>query len=135
MQIPLFIYGTLLAREVLTLVLGREFGVHEFEDAELCGYERFALPHEVFPVIRAKTGGKVRGKLIANLTRAEWKKLDHFESDFYERRKVCVRVDEKKISAFTYVGSRKNHLPGKQWNLAEFKRKHLRKYLAEIKNG
>lgn len=123
----LFIYGTLQAPEVLEAVAGRAFAS---EPARLDGYRRFTIPGVVFPGIVPDAQGQVDGHLLLQVDPVSWALFDKYEPG-YERRTVLVRTARGAVEpAETYVWLGKTS--PKPWDYAEFRARHLRKYVADL---
>mmetsp|Transcript_9529 Transcript_9529/g.15621 ORF Transcript_9529/g.15621 Transcript_9529/m.15621 type:complete len:184 (-) Transcript_9529:352-903(-) len=84
---PVFVYGSLLAEEVLEALLGH---VPELRPAALMEYQRYRIRNRVYPAITGKPGGRVLGKLMLDLTTAEEELLDVFEGEEYVKVSVTV---------------------------------------------
>jgi gamma-glutamylcyclotransferase (GGCT)/AIG2-like uncharacterized protein YtfP len=124
----LFAYGTLLFPEVLTAVTGRALAA---EPAALDGYVRRCVIGEIFPaIVEADRGDRVAGLLYLGVDDRTWNRLDRFEGDLYERRRVKIATRD----AFTYVlGSAWRHRLGAEpWDPAAFARDHLDAFLARL---
>lgn len=125
----LFAYGTLLIPAVMQAVTGQKFSS---DDAVLRDYCRYSIKDEVYPAIIAQTGTAVSGQLYTGLDRSTLKILDAFEDVIYARcdRKVMT-ADNVFINAQVYVISVEylHRLSDIPWNLGEFRRYHLEKYI------
>ena len=123
----LFIYGTLQAPEVLEAVAGRAFAS---EPARLDGYRRVSIPGEVFPGIVPDAEGRVEGHLLLQVDPVSWALFDKYEPG-YERRTVQVRTAHGAVvpaETFVWLGK----TSPKPWDYAEFRARHLRKYVADL---
>jgi len=70
----IFVYGTLMADEVLKLLLKR---VPPSKPATLRAHRRHSIKGQVFPaIVPAEGGASVRGKVLLQLTRKELEILD-----------------------------------------------------------
>ncbi|MBK1672149.1 hypothetical protein CKO35_02305 [Ectothiorhodospira shaposhnikovii] len=97
----LFAYGTLMFDDVMGKVSG---SVPPGEPARLRGFRRGKVQGECFPAIVPGREGVVEGWLYRGLTSRDWRRLDRFEGDFYERRRVRVELrGGRTLPAFTYV--------------------------------
>ena len=132
---PLFVYGTLMAPEVLTVLLER---MPPLCPARLCGHSRYSLPGRVYPGVYGGRGSEVAvpGQLLADLTEAEAWVLDMFEGDEYEKRPVEVEMEvveapSSTVLAEAYVLAAPPP-PGAVedgWGYAAFRRNHLGAYV------
>ena len=124
----LFAYGTLVFPQVFAAVAGRALAG---EPAALDGYLRRGLIGEIFPAIVAGAEhDRVAGVLYVGLEDREWSRLDRFEGDLYERRRVTVAG----LDAFTYVlAARWRHrLAAEPWDPEAFARDHLDTFLSRL---
>ncbi|KAF2663340.1 hypothetical protein BT63DRAFT_125127 [Microthyrium microscopicum] len=146
-----FFYGTLMARSVLHRVI---FGpsasdpnsttLHNlsFAPAILPNYQRHKVIGADYPAILEAQQSTVRGTLVRGLTQGDIWRLDLFEGDEYERRKVSVRElkpshktdlpsldgDEVlgEVEAETYVWIMgENTLESREWDFDEFVREKM----------
>lgn len=85
----LFAYGTLLFPEVLRAVTGREL---PSVGATLDRFVRRRVIGELFPaIVAAGVNERVEGVLYLGLDLLDWRRLDLFEGDLYQRLGVVVR--------------------------------------------
>ncbi len=83
----LFAYGTLMWTEVLESVIGRPLaGV----PATLPGYRRIRIKGVHYPAVISSGNDEVTGVLYDGLSEADFRNLDRFEGEEYERLTVCV---------------------------------------------
>lgn len=127
-----FVYGTLLASEIYQRVVGYAVpGVA----AILHDYERRAIRRAPYPAIIPKHGSAVKGVLYGQVNERALKALDDYEGEWYSREMVEVEADgQGSCMAFTYV-LRPQHrrlLASGEWSYDDFRRSHLRSYLATI---
>lgn len=126
----LFAYGTLMFPEVLRAVCGVDLPA---TPAVLHGYARRPVRGHGFPAIVAEPGASTDGMLIENLSAALWRRLDEFESDFYDRLPVApVRADGVATTACAYVVAPRyrQRLGAGEWSPAHFRATQLDAYLA-----
>lgn len=92
-----FVYGTLMADEVLRLLLRR---VPPSRAARVQGLRRCRVRGQVFPAVVAAAAGDeegagVRGRVLLGLTPREVEILDIYEAEEYRRERVsCAIVAE-----------------------------------------
>jgi gamma-glutamylcyclotransferase (GGCT)/AIG2-like uncharacterized protein YtfP len=143
----LFAYGTLLFPEVLRAVAGRALPSRV---ATLPGFARWRLIGEIFPaVVAAAEQDRVSGVLYVGLDSDEWRRLDEFEGELYERRAVTVGVvgaESTSVApvagasfaatrpAFTYVlrDGWRHRLAAAPWDPEAFARDHLDAFAARL---
>jgi len=97
----LFAYGTLQHPRIMQHVLGR---IPEASPAVLRGFARYRMKGYDFPGIVPEADQEVDGTLFTGISATEWKRLDTYEADFYERLGVQVQLHPPETTpAFAYV--------------------------------
>jgi ADP-ribose pyrophosphatase len=118
MRPPLFIYGTLLDRNLLATLAGPV----TTQPARLWDHvvEREADGH--LPILRAQDGGVARGLLCLTLTADQWRRLDAYELPFgYDLRPVSVRLpDSGQTVALAYFPGPAMSSSGEPWLLSDW---------------
>lgn len=122
-----FVYGSLMAPEVLSSLLGR---VPPRAPACVRGFHRYRIRDRVYPAIaRHEDGGRVDGYLLSSLTSRELAVLDWFEDEAYVMRSVRVELaDGANAETIAYVYEDTRNLHG-TWDYDEFRHAHLDDYL------
>lgn len=123
-----FVYGSLLADEVVEVLLKR---VPPSSPAILNGYHRFSIKGRVYPAILSVESKKVTGKVLLGITDLELDVLDTFEDVEYKRSTVEILLDSlEKLLADTYVWGNKDdpNLYG-NWDFEEWKQLHMKDFL------
>ncbi len=118
----LFAYGTLMSKEIMHAVSGHRFAA---TPAVLRGFRRNRIRGEEYPGIVPSPGDQVEGIIYRDLTADDWKRLDLFEGEMYERSAVPVRLQDGTFEqAQTYVlrPQFKDRLSAEPWTLEEFMR-------------
>ena len=113
--------------------------LHSFHPAILHGYCRRRVKSADYPGITLDADHQVFGTWTTGLTQANMGKLDFFEGNQYERRKVTVKlltkvgdaqgmgnVEGEERTAEVYVFREKDALEDREWDLEEFRREKLR---------
>lgn len=129
-----FTYGTLLIAEVMEAVAGRRFASVA---ARLDGFERVCVRGAVYPGARAAPAGSIAGVLWLDVDPAAVARLDRFEGDLYERRPVQVVAGDRRHDAQAYVvpATFADRLDPRPWDLDDFRRRHLARYLERCRAG
>lgn len=131
-----FTYGTLLFPEVMAAVAGRGY---VGEPAVLRGFVRVCVVGAVYPGAIEEAGAEIRGIVYRDLDEAALRRLDRFEGETYERRRVTVTCDGDltETLAYAYVVARQHQgsLDRRPWNPERFRRDHLASYLALCRAG
>ncbi|KAJ9184182.1 hypothetical protein P3X46_007948 [Hevea brasiliensis] len=102
-----FVYGSLLADDVVRVLLNR---VPQSSSGILDGYHRFSIKGRVYPAILPVQNKQVTGKVLFGITDLELDILDTFEDVEYERTTVDVSLMDgsHKLRAHTYVWGNQN---------------------------
>jgi gamma-glutamylcyclotransferase (GGCT)/AIG2-like uncharacterized protein YtfP len=127
-----FVYGTLMAPEVLKVLIGR---IPECSrSALLLNYRRHPVKDYVFPaVIPCESGTMTEGILLHDLSKTEMKVLDCFEGEEYFRADVTVTTSEgETMDSQCYVWSKPQDQLDltKDWDYYSFRNSKLNWYLA-----
>lgn len=140
-RVSLFVYGTLMAPEVLHTLLEGTVNYSsslETKTGWLRGYQRFPVREHVYPGIVPFENDQcigVRGLVLFHLTQRQIRILDWFEDVQYERRQVTVELmddGQMKQLCQTYVWINPQdelHLDRGDWDYEMFRHVHLKNYL------
>ncbi|KAJ8758821.1 hypothetical protein K2173_000542 [Erythroxylum novogranatense] len=124
-----FVYGSLLADDVVSVLLNR---IPQSSTAVLDGYHRFSIKGRVYPAILPVENKKVTGKVFFGITNSELDILDVFEDEEYKRRPVDVslRDSSDEVQVFAYVWSDKDdpNLYG-EWDFEQWKITHMNDFI------
>lgn len=116
---PLFCYGSLMHDAVFKRVLNST-SMPVNKPANLEGYKRFKVPGQLYPGITVSSNDSVNGLLVFLESERDYKVLDNYEGDEYQRITVFVYIDELHPSvecdAYLFLGE-----PSKEeWSFKEF---------------
>ncbi|KAF7088644.1 hypothetical protein CFC21_091729 [Triticum aestivum] len=123
-----FVYGTLMAEEVVRVLLGR---VPPSSPALLPNHQRLSIRGRVYPAILPVDGSKVPGKVWQGITDRELDVLDIFEDEEYVRETVGISLaDSADMIAYAYIWGNVDDpdLYG-EWDFDEWKKVHLKDYI------
>ncbi|XAR69912.1 hypothetical protein NMG60_11001682 [Bertholletia excelsa] len=124
-----FVYGSLLADEVVRVLLKR---VPDSSPAILNDFHRFSIKGRVYPAILPVENKKVTGKVLSGITAPELDILDTFEDVEYDRHTVEVSLvdSSQKLKAHAYVwaNSIDPNLYG-EWNFEEWREAHMNDFI------
>ncbi|WVZ77943.1 hypothetical protein U9M48_025730 [Paspalum notatum var. saurae] len=124
-----FIYGTLMAEEVVRVLLDR---APPSSPAVLHDHRRFSLRGRVYPAILPVRGHAVNGKVLRGLTDRELHVLDMFEDEEYVKTNVEVSLADAsgKSLAYAYIwGNQSDPDLYGDWDFEEWRKMHLKDYL------
>lgn len=130
-----FVYGTLLNDEVLSIILGRACVKHS---AYLRDYMRVGLVNELYPAIRPAKGCELAGALLQGLDARDLAMLDRYEGEFYSRHSVVVYLsDHSACQCAVYVFKPQYYylLSDQPWCNQVFREKHLHDFVAMLEEG
>jgi len=123
--VDLFVYGTLLFPDVLTVLLGR---VPARSPAVADGWRAAALPGRVYPGLVPDPVRRATGLVIGGLTAADIALLDAYEEDDYRLADITLADG---TSCPTYVWRR--DVLADDWNPRWFADTHLAEYAAHCR--
>ncbi len=116
----LFVYGTLMDKEIFQIVAGER---SSSDQAVLPGYIRKQVIGEVYPAIIQQSEHEVSGILYYNLSKTALNRLDHFEGDQYDRCPVRVSLRNGRfVGAQVYVFAEKSkqRVAPEEWDYQTF---------------
>ena len=118
--------------------------------AILESHQRHRVKHMSYPAIISRDGSSVRGSIVTGLTQGDVYRLDIFEGDQYERKKVKVKVlksvglgeelqkgeskehTSEEVEAETYIWrDGASGLEDSEWDFEEFRKEKMRFWLGE----
>lgn len=125
-----FVYGTLLAEEIVHILLNR---VPESHAATVKGYSRYRIHDRVYPaILPTLASDELTGLVLCGLSEKEFEILDEYEDEDYFRTK-CTAYEKdtgKEVAADIYVWKDSlRHLLYGSWDYEEFRRLHLKEYM------
>ena len=127
--LSVFAYGTLLVPEIALAVVGR---LPVSCRAELHGFARYLVKHEVYPGVIPEPGAVVAGMLYSDVRQRELALLDEYEGPTYERREVEVRLvpADVRVRAQCYVvrEALSDVLSAEPWDLDHFVQHHCAEF-------
>uniref|UniRef100_A0A2P2PQC1 Putative gamma-glutamylcyclotransferase n=1 Tax=Rhizophora mucronata TaxID=61149 RepID=A0A2P2PQC1_RHIMU len=120
-----FVYGSLLADDVVRVLLNR---IPRSSTGILNGHHRYSIKGRVYPAILPVDNSKVTGRVLFGITDPELDVLDTFEDVEYERRTVDVSLTDgsEKVQAHAYIWANQDdpNLYG-VWDFEEWKKEHM----------
>ncbi|KAF2742076.1 hypothetical protein M011DRAFT_482039 [Sporormia fimetaria CBS 119925] len=130
-----FFYGTLMAPAVLNRVVSRAIPPQTICSALLPQHQRHRVRDADYPAVlpSSSSSASVRGTVVTGLTDSDIWRLDIFEGDEYERRRVRVRVlaaddmgvegEGEEVDAETYIWvAGEERLEKREWDFEGFVR-------------
>lgn len=130
---PLFLWGTLLDREVLERLLGRRVHGNELEPARLTGFRRVAATGGPYPVLVPDPGARVDGLLLLRPSRRDLRRIAHYEDDYRAALFEVETASGRRLPAWLYLAREDVLRPGDApWDPALWARRHKAQLLAAI---
>ncbi|CAM6091294.1 unnamed protein product [Calypogeia fissa] len=130
-----FVYGSLLAPEVLTALLDRN---PPSSPAVVKDFHRYSIKGQVYPAVLPVKGSEVIGKVLFDLTDKELEVLDEFEDvDYFKKTVEPTLLDTKelnisiasplKANMYVWANSQDKNLYG-DWDYENWRTEHLEEY-------
>jgi gamma-glutamylcyclotransferase (GGCT)/AIG2-like uncharacterized protein YtfP len=126
----LFTYGTLMFKEVWSLVVRRDY---QSQSGTLSGFIRKSVRGAEYPVIYPAPGVlPLQGVVYFDVTAADIDLLDAFEGDYYDRQHhKIVLPDQRIVEAEVYVLKDQYHdiATEKEWDPSYFRQQGMKKFV------
>jgi hypothetical protein len=129
-----FFYGTLLDRDIASLVLGRRLPPQAYAPAALPGHARRRVKGASYPIVVRDPKGEVTGAIVGGLSARDVARLAAYEGPRYRIAPLKVRIGgaTTTVSVFEPVEERFQSTSG-EWDLAAWQRRYKRAFLARIR--
>jgi hypothetical protein len=129
-----FFYGTLLDRDVASLVLGRRLPPRAFVPAALPGHARRRVKGASYPIVVRDPRGEVAGAVVGGLSRRDVARLAAYEGPRYRIARLKVRVGGALTTVSVFEPLERRFEPtGGDWQLVAWQRRHKRAFLARVR--
>ncbi len=126
----IFTYGSLMYREVWTLVVR---GDYRSRPATLAGYQRKAVRGEVYPVaLRAFPEDRIDGRVYLDVAPDDVGRLDTFEGKYYRRRIETVTISSGTMieaGVFVLHPDYRQIAADEDWDAEHFERSGLPRFI------
>lgn len=128
-----FFYGTLLDRDVASLVLGRRLPPQAYEQAVLPGHERRRVRGASYPIVVRAPKSRVAGAVVKGLSGRDVARLAAYEGPRYRVAplKVKIRGEISLVSVFAPLEERFEPTGGR-WELLSWQRHQKRAFLRRM---
>jgi hypothetical protein len=129
-----FFYGTLLDRDLATLVLGRRLPPKAFVPAALPGHARRRVRGASYPIAVRDPKSQVAGAMVGGLSARDVARLAAFEGPRFSIASLKVRIagTMSTVSVFAPVEERFQPTSG-AWDLASWQRRYKRAFIARVR--
>lgn len=132
-----FFYGTLLDRDVTSLVLGRRLPPQAYTEAILPGHARRRVRGASYPIVIRDPRSTVAGAVVGGLSARDVRRLAAYEGPRYRIAPLKVKIGGATtvvVSVFEPVEERFQPTSG-LWDLMAWQRHHKRAFIARIRPG
>jgi hypothetical protein len=129
-----FFYGTLLDRDVASLVLRRRLPPQAYTEAILPGHARRRVRGASYPIVIRDPRGEVAGAVVGGLSPRDVARLAAYEGPRYRIAPLKVRIGGTTmiVSVFEPVEERFQPTSG-LWELTAWQRRYKRAFLARVR--
>ena len=129
-----FFYGTLLDRDVASVVLGRRLAPQAYTPAALPGHARRRVKGASYPIVVRDPKGEVAGAIVGGLSARDVARLAAYEGPRYRIAPLKVRIDGTMttVSVFEPLEERFQPTSG-EWDLVAWQRRFKRAFLARVR--
>ena len=117
-----FFYGSLMDRELLEAVLGRDASDLKFTPGWLKGYVAEIAANYSFPTMVEHRSGRVDGLVVEHLTAADVERIAYFEDEEYTPTVADIATADTEVSAHIYVATARLKSSGKTWSFDHWRR-------------
>ena len=129
-----FFYGTLLDRDVISLVLGRRVPPQAYTPAALPGHARRRVKGFNYPIVVRDPKGEVRGAIVGGLSARDVERLARYEGPRYRIAPLKVRIDGAITTVSVFAPNEQRFQPTSgEWDLAAWQRRYKRAFLARVR--
>jgi Gamma-glutamyl cyclotransferase, AIG2-like len=118
-----FFYGSLMDRDLLEAVIGRDANHLIFTPGWLKGYVAEVAANYSFPTLVESRHGRVDGLIAQQLSTADVERIAYFEDEDYTPIVADIATAEAEISAQFYVATARLKSSGKAWNFDSWRRR------------
>jgi len=111
----IFFFGSLMDRDFLGLVLGRDVSDLHLEPAVLHGFQRRRARGETFPVLVPHPGGEVAGLVIEGVSADEVGRLCYYETPDYALHPYPVETAVERSHAHVFIATGRLDVEDAHW--------------------
>lgn len=126
----IFIYGTLLDKDILRAVLGRNIADNEYLEAEVFGVAKYTYPGDSFPILKPQLNSKAQGAVLFNLSTTDLDRINFYEGDEYGFVEIEAQLaDGRKIAAQYNAATDQQIDSQSPWLLSDWQRDEKARFL------
>jgi hypothetical protein len=112
----IFFFGSLMDRDFLGLVLGREVDGLVLEPAVLRGFQRRRAKGETFPILVPHVDGRVDGVVVEGFAPEDVARLSYYETTDYALHPFPVETAEHRREAHVFLATEKLEAEDHDWH-------------------
>jgi hypothetical protein len=116
----IFFFGSLMDRDFLGIVLGREVDDLALEPARLFGFQRRRARGETFPILVPHPGGLVEGVVAEGFTADEVARLSYYETEDYRLHPFPVETGADRRDAHVFLATARLEAEDTHWDYAHW---------------
>ena len=121
-QYPLFIYGSLLDKDILSCVLGRNIDPDMVCPARLADHATHTYPNESFPLLQQSTGNFAQGEVVYGMSETDFDRINFYEGDEYGFGELEVELADGSLITAIYNRSEPMNVDTPEWNITCWQR-------------
>lgn len=123
-----FTYGSLMYPVVWQQVVR---GRYRSSTATIHGFRRVCVRNETYPALIISSGAEtVEGRVHFDVSATDIARLDHFETDSYQRVTIAVTIESRALIAEAYLALNLSSLSEEAWSETAFEQRGLPLFLA-----
>jgi len=133
--LPLFVFGSLMDRDVLRIVSNMEDSQLSHTEGHAIGYRQQEVTGESYPVLMPDDAKQTEGILIDGLSDTAMQRIHFFEGDEYALAELKVSTtDNANILANYYRDTGVYEILESGWNFRQWQRTHKTSFLQRCEN-
>lgn len=128
---PLFVFGTLLDPDLVSVVIGTDISAFRTEPARVHGQKAVRAAHAAYPILIEHPEAVTHGLLIHGLTAEHVERIAFYETHEYELGDIHVHAEDEPTRARAFFSIDAVIPSDDTWKLADWQRTHKRLALVE----
>ena len=128
----LFVFGSLMDHDVLSLVAGMDMRSLKLQAATVSGYRQAAVAEESYPVLVESAGSGCNGLLIYGLTPVALERILFFEGEEYSLSPISVLPEDSvngPVDAFYFRDAGVYSVQANAWSFETWQAEHKESFL------
>lgn len=128
---PLFVFGTLLDPDLVSVVIGNDISDFRTEPARVHGHRAVRAAHAAYPILVEHPEAVTHGMLIHGLSDEHVERIAFYETHEYELGAIHVHAEDAPTHARAFFSIDAVIPSDDAWKLAEWQRQHKKLALVE----